>query len=109
MSVSPLPIRQEKIPRPLFARVLLEREIPKKVGSILLADESQKRLAFTKCRIIATGPTCDEGVAELIGKNVLIGRFAGDWINADGIPGVPSDDTKQYYIVQDEDILAALE
>lgn len=95
--------------RPLFSRVLLEREIPKKIGNIHLADESQKRLAFTRCKVIATGPTCDDEIDDLIGKNVLIGQYAGDWINAEGIPGVPSDETKQYYIVQEQDILAVLE
>lgn len=95
--------------KPLFARVLLERPKAGKIGSIHIPDESQKRFAFTRCTVIAVGPTCEEEIEDLVGRDVLIGRHAGDWINSDGIPGIPSDETKEYFIVQEEDILAALE
>lgn len=90
--------------KPLFARVLLERPKTEKIGSIHLPAESQKRLALLKCRVVACGPACDENIQP--GQQVVIGRHAGDWINADGVPGLPPDDTVEYFIVQDEDILA---
>ena len=95
--------------KPLFARVLLERQKADKIGSIHIPDESQKRMAFTKCKVIAVGPTCEDDIEELVGCDVLIGRHAGDWVNADGVPGIPSDETKEYFIVQEEDLLAVLE
>lgn len=95
--------------KPLFARVLLERPLEEKVGNIIVPNESQKRLARLRCRVIATGHTCEPEIRDLEGKEVLIGRHAGDWINADGLPGIPPDTTKEYFIVQEEDILAALE
>ena len=95
--------------RPLFSRVLLEREKPKKIGNIHLPEETQRRLAFTRCRVISVGPTCEDDIKGLVGKDVLIGRHAGDWLNGEGVPGIPSDEAKEYYIVQEEDILASLE
>lgn len=93
--------------KPLFARVLLERDKPQKIGSIHLPEESKERLALLKCKVAAVGPTCDETIKP--GQQVVIGRHAGDWINSEGVPGLPPDDTKQYFIVQDEDILAIVE
>lgn len=89
---------------PTFARVLLERPRVEKIGKILVPAEAQQRLAFLKCTVFDVGPTCDETIKP--GQEVLIGRHAGDWINSDGVPGIPPDDTKEYFIVQDEDILA---
>lgn len=92
--------------RPLFARVLLAREKFEKVGGIIIPDDAQKRHATTKCNVIATGPTCDESIQ--IGMSVLIGKYAGDWINVDG-KAVALPDDAEFYIVQDEDILAIVE
>jgi co-chaperonin GroES (HSP10) len=93
--------------KPLFARVLLERPKEEKIGSVLLPEESKKRLARLKCQVLAVGPNADPAIK--VGQAVLIGRHAGDWINADGLPGIPDDTTKEFFIVQDEDILAVLE
>ena len=82
---------------PLFARVLLEREVPNKLGRILVPQEYQKRNAQTKGKVIAVGPTADDSVKALIGKTVIFGRFAGDWIK---------DGTSEVYFCQDEDLLA---
>lgn len=92
--------------KPLFARVLLEREKKIKEGSILIPDEAQKRHATTRCRVVATGPTCDSSIE--IGQSVLIGRHSGDWINADGKPIASSED-REFYIAMDEDILAVVD
>jgi co-chaperonin GroES (HSP10) len=94
---------------PLFSRVLLERVKADKIGNIHIPEESQKRMAATKCRVLAAGDTCEDSIKSLVGKYVVIGRHAGDWVNADGIPGMPSDDTHEYFICQEEDILASLE
>jgi co-chaperonin GroES (HSP10) len=95
--------------KPLFARVLLEREKQEKIGSVLLPQDSQKRMAALRCKVIACGPTCEEDIKSLVGKDVLIGRHAGDWINEHGIPGIPDNGTVERYIVQEEDLLVALE
>lgn len=81
---------------PKFARVLIERE---KVKSTLIIPESaEKRNAPAHGRIIAAGPTCDDEIKKLVGKTVIFGRHAGDWIKAP--------DGSEIYICQDEDILA---
>lgn len=94
--------------KPLFARVLLERKVRSKVGSIIIPEDRQQALAYTRCKVLDVGPNCDPSVQGLIGKHVLIGKYAGDWINANGEPGTPSD-VELYYICQDEDLLAVLE
>lgn len=89
---------------PLFARVLLHREKREKIGTIILPENQQKRLSSLKCKVVAKGPGADESIE--VGSEVLLGRFAGDWINEDGEPGEP--DVAEYYIAQDEDILAVV-
>lgn len=89
--------------KPLFARVLLQRERAKKIGNIILPDDAQRKHAFTKARVIAVGPSADDSIE--VGAEVLIGRYAGDWLNEDGSPGQTED---EYFIVQDEDILAVV-
>lgn len=92
--------------RPLFARVLLQRDKLEKVGSILIPSEQQKRYAKTRGKVIAIGPTVDESIQ--VGMTVLVGQHAGGWVNADGDPA--SDTAKEeFFIVQDEDILCVIE
>ncbi len=90
---------------PLFARVLLERPKAEKIGSILMPMDVSKRYATLKCKVVAVGPTADDAIHKLIGKQVLIGRHAGDWLNEDGTPGNPEKNEGEFFIVQDEDIL----
>jgi co-chaperonin GroES (HSP10) len=82
---------------------LLRREKPDKIGSIHVPQEFAVRQASTKCKVIDKGPQADEQIR--IGSNVLIGKFAGEWIDESGSP-VPEG---EYFIVQDEDIVAELE
>ena len=84
--------------KPKFARVLMERALPEKMGSIIVPSQYAKRNAETWGVVRAVGETCDDSIKELIGKTVMFGRFAGDWIRAP--------DGTEYYICQDEDILA---
>ena len=95
--------------KPLFARVLLERKRLNKIGSIILTGDAATRHASLKCRVIDVGPTADEGIKP--GMMVLIGRNAGTWLDADGnvVPKEPKEGEIAYYIVQDEDILCAIE
>lgn len=88
---------------PLFARVLLEREKPEKLGSIYVPEEVQKRNATTRCRVLAKGPAADKSIE--IGSIVIIGQHAGAWINARGM-AVPNPNDAEFYIAQDEDVLA---
>lgn len=83
---------------PLFARVLLEREAPEKIGKILVPQEHQKRLAQTKGKVLSVGPTAEDDIKALVGKVVLFGKFAGDWIK--------DESGRDIYICQEEDLLA---
>ena len=86
--------------KPLFARVILERESLKSKTSLIIPEVAEKRNAPSRGLVIAVGPTADDSVKSLIGKTVLFGKFAGDWIK---------DGDKEVYVVQDEDILCEVE
>lgn len=81
---------------PLFARVLLKRDVLK-AGSIIIPEQAQERNAPAKGTVIAVGPTADESIKE--GQRVVFGRHAGAWLKE-------GDD--DFYIVQDEDILGVI-
>lgn len=85
---------------PKFARVIIERDKPKATG-IIIPETAEKRNAPAWGRVVACGPTCDDDIKKLVGKMVLFGRFAGDWVKAP--------DGTEFYIVQEEDILADIE
>ena len=89
--------------KPLFSRVLLKREKAEKIGSLHVPPEFQQRHAKTKCLVVAKGDNASDQVRVV--SYVLIGKFAGDWIDAEG-NAVPDG---EYFIVQDEDILCELE
>lgn len=83
--------------KPLFARVVIEREVLKS-GSIIIPDEAAQRNAPAKGVVVAVGPECDESVQ--VGETVLFGRYAGDWFK---------DGEKEVYVCQDEDIIAVVQ
>jgi len=89
---------------PLFARVLIKREIEEKRGSIILPDA--KRHARCEGIIIAKGPTADESIK--IGQKAIFGRHAGAWLDATYTKGAENDDGT-LFICQDEDLLAIVE
>ena len=106
--------------RPLFGRVLLEREVLKKVGSIIIPLDQQKRQAICKGKIIALGETAgwtrsyDESGEEKmvrsinVGDTVSFGRHAGTWLDQSyGVAGNEQDDAP-YFLCQDEDLLAVI-
>jgi co-chaperonin GroES (HSP10) len=95
--------------KPLFSRVLIERELAAVTG-ILLLPSTKKRLASLRGTVHAVGP---EVTAVKPGDVVLLGRYAGTWIDEDGsvMPdGFEEDnDRAKYFICQDEEILAVIE
>lgn len=89
--------------KPLFARVLLKREKPEKIGSILIPTDAAKRNAPLRGVVLATGPTADPTIRT--GRTYLMGQFAGTWVNEKGQVIQPGNDA-EFFIVQDEDLLA---
>lgn len=89
---------------PLFARVLIRREIEEKRGSIILPDA--KRHARSEGVIVAKGPTADDSIK--VGQTVIFGKHAGTWLDATYTKGSANDDGT-LYMCQDEDILAIVE
>lgn len=83
--------------KPLFARVLLERE-KLRSGLIMISDDASKRNAPSRGKVIAVGPNADPSIE--VGQTVLFGRHAGDWLK---------DGEREVFICQDEDILAVVE
>lgn len=88
---------------PFFDRVLLRREKLTKVGSILMPESAKKRMASLKCEIVAVGETVEPSIR--VGMTVLIGKYAGDWLNATGDVVAPESDEAEFYICSEKDLL----
>lgn len=87
---------------PIFARVLIEREIKdKSAGGIIIPNA--KRHASCEGTIIALGETVTDKLK--VGQRVLFGRYSGAWINASDNKDA---DDGTLFICQDEDILAII-
>lgn len=97
--------------QPLFSRVLLEREVAKKIGSIIMPKTTQMKFASLQATVIAIGPDVNDSERSdtviNVGDKVILGKHAGCWLNEDGTPADDADSAK-YYIVQDEDILCKI-
>jgi co-chaperonin GroES (HSP10) len=103
--------------KPLFARVLIERQIHEKIGNVLLPENIQKRHAKCEGIVVDKGPTADASIP--IGAHVIFGRHAGTWLdatysltrNAQGqqMPVVSDNDDGTMFLCQDEDILCVIE
>lgn len=91
---------------PLFARVLLWRRKAEKIGSLYIPDEAAKRHASLRCTVLAVGPTADASVK--IGDEVLVGRYAGDWLNLNGDP-ITKNEEAELFVAADEDLLVRYE
>ena len=46
--------------KPLFSRVLVEREVAVKKGSILLPGNAQLKYASLRCKVVAVGPDVND-------------------------------------------------
>lgn len=82
--------------KPLFARVIVEREVLKS-KTLIIPQVAEKKNAPAIGKIIAVGPTVDESIKKLIGKTVVFGMYAGDWFR---------DGDRDVYVLMDEDIIA---
>lgn len=101
---------------PKFGRVLIEREVKEKIGSIYIPEAQQKRSAACIGKIIALGETAgwtetlhSDPIQTLkIGDTVIFGRHSGAWLdNTYDAKGGDNDDGK-LFICQDQDILAVV-
>lgn len=93
--------------RPVFDRVLLRREKPQKMGSILIPEDIAKKHAPNKGEIVAVGPSSDPTIQ--VGQSYIFGAYAGTWINEKGTPLPQSDgsgEDAEYYVCQDTDLIA---
>lgn len=97
--------------QPLFARVLLEREVATKIGSILMPKTTQMKFASLKAKVLAIGPDVNDAertnTVINVGDTVIVGKHAGSWLDDSGQPADDADKAK-YYIVADEDILCVV-
>lgn len=105
--------------KPKFARVIVEREVNQKVGSIILPDA--KKHAPCTGKIVALGETAgittsydDDGNDIIlktlkIGDKVIFGRHSGAWLDASYSSNGQQNDDGKYFICQDQDILAVVE
>lgn len=93
--------------KPLFDRVLLHREKPEKMGSIIIPEEAAKRHAPNLGKVIAVGLEADPGIH--VGRTYVFGAYAGTWINEKGTPLPQSDggsEDAEFYVCQDTDLIA---
>ncbi len=99
-----LPLPEAAKYHPIFARVLIHRELKtKSAGGVILPDSAVKRHAACEGTILALGETASEILK--VGQRVLFGRHAGMWIN-DSHNKDADDGT--LFLCQDEDILAII-
>lgn len=91
--------------RPLFGRVLIQRDVEEKRGSIVIPTHLQQRHARNEGVVIAIGPSA-EGVK--IGDKVVFGKHAGTWLDKTYSVSVEAT-TTPFFLCQDEDILLVIE
>lgn len=98
---------------PKFGRVLIEREIRDKIGSIIIPNA--KRHASCVGKIVALGESA--GQINLHGENkqifqvgdkVVFGRYSGAWLDETYNQKGEGNDDGKLFICQDEDILATI-
>lgn len=101
--------------QPLFGRVIIEREVTEKKGSVLIPEHLRRKHARCEGKIVAKGPAADETIS--IGDHVIFGRHSGTWLDAtysaasiqtqQGLrAGLQENDDGKYFLCQDEDLLA---
>lgn len=91
--------------RPLFGRVLIQREVKEKSGSIVIPSHLRMRHARNEGVVIALGPTA-EGVN--VGDRVVFGKHAGTWLDKTYSVTVEAEETP-FFLCMDEDILLVIE
>lgn len=103
--------------KPLFARVLIQREIQEVSGGVIIPETIAKRHARCEGIVIARGPSADESIK--VGDHVVFGRHAGTWLDATYAPvrhpqtgqpfGITDKDDGTLFLCMDEDILCVIE
>lgn len=103
--------------KPIFSRVLIQREVHKKIGNILLPENIQQRHAKLIGVVIAKGETASDNVN--VGDTVMFGRHSGTWLDASYsitrlgngqlTNAVSDEDDGTLFLCQDEDILCVIE
>lgn len=88
--------------KPLFARVVLQRDDLKPKSGLVVPQQYMKRNAPSRGVVIAKGPSASDEIE--VGKTYIFGQHAGTWVNEHGI-AAPDENTAQFYLCQDEDIL----
>lgn len=87
--------------QPIFARVLIKREInDKTAGGIIIPNA--KRHATAEGTVLALGETASDILQ--IGQRVRFGKHSGAWLD----PSNNEDNEGTLFICQDEDILAII-
>lgn len=98
-------VPKEKLPfEPLFARVLIWRDLEAKTkGGIILPNA--KRHAASVGTVKAVGPTCDPSIQ--VGMRVVFGKYAGTWLDENGsqLNQEDAEATKGWFVCADEDII----
>lgn len=91
---------------PLFARVLIKRDVVEKIGSLIIPDA--KRRAPAKGHVVAVGPTCDGSIKP--GMKVIFGKYAGTWLDENGSELDPDAvaQSKGWFVCVDEDIICVV-
>jgi len=92
--------------KPLFTRLLIRRNVIKKVGSIIIAENSQEAKVGVG-EIIAVGEDCE---LAKVGDVVLFGRYAPYALNKQELTwaGIEVNEDKdvEYLLCNEEDLLA---
>lgn len=101
--------------KPLFGRVIIERVIETKRGSVLIPEHLAKRHSRSEGVVVAKGPAADESIQ--VGQHVIFGKHAGTWLDntyspattPQGQAGLKDNGDGTLFLCQDEDILAIVE
>lgn len=108
--------KQKIVYKPLFARVLIQRETQTKIGNVLIPENIQRRHARCEGIVVDKGPNADESIK--VGARVCFGRHAGTWMDATYSPvkgpqgqmlGISDADDGTLFLCMDEDILCIIE
>lgn len=95
--------------KPLFRRILLKRAPAEKKGNVWVPKHLQLRHASLRCVVVDVGADVNDkditSTVITVGDTVIIGKHAGAWLDSNGSP-VDDPETAEFYIIQDEDILA---
>lgn len=88
--------------RPLFGRVLIEREVKQKSAGGIIIPDAQRHAKLTG-KIVAVGSEVHDSIK--VGMQVVFGAHAGKWLDASYDMTSNAKDDAPFFICQDEDLL----